>query len=144
MNGTYQKESYRLYHAWLLLVFAVLAAYSLYPQRLLSFSSMETMILLLFLLLDLLFAVMYVAQSVYWMERVTYEDASRASAYERRRYAGLHFSLFFAALAVYFCYCLRTNDRPSSPVNDSIAAGAVFAVAAVAAGKIRLIRKKTD
>ena len=142
MLQTYPTKSYRLFSGWLLLAAVLAAVFSWRGISVGGIRSGRFLVLLLFLLLDLLYLMIYLNQKVYWAGAVTYEEAKAAGPAARKRYALFHLLIFSAAALLQLAYCFSTLSFMSNGVvQDSIVSGTVFCAAAAAAGKIRCEKK---
>lgn len=139
MRETYQKESYTLFFMWLLLFGVLIVLYGLFPGRFGIVGTGKTMGLGLLIMLDLLFALMFVTQSVYWLGGVSYEEAARAGTGARRNYALRHLLVFLLATVAFMIYCFGLSSVLRTTVTrDSLVSGAVICAAGYGASHIRL------
>lgn len=131
MAQEYKKESYGLFRAWLLLLAALAAVFSLFPGRFSPFGGARTIGIMVMCMLDLLFVLIVLTQSVYWLDGVSYEQAARAGASARRRYALWHLLIFLLATVLYLTYCFWPQAIwNTSSLNDSMTSGVLIAAAA--------------
>lgn len=100
------------------------------------------------LLLDLLFLLLCVTGSVYWLGTVTYEQAAEAGMAVCRGCALRQLSVFLAATAACLLYC--ETDWPFSRFGgeqrDALVFGGVIGCACLLVSRIRLrsVRKKVQ
>lgn len=139
MNRPYRK-SYGLFFLWLAAVGAVSVIVPLGDIPFRFFGGGKSYCILLLLLLDLLFVLMYGTERIYWLNGITYEEAAQVSSGERKRFAGLHLLCFLGATVCYILYCLVSKYCLStvSVIRDSLAAAGAICAAALLTNKIRL------
>ena len=139
MERQYQKKSYTLFWAWLLLLAGVVVFFTFNRGYFPTIGSGKNLGILVLVLLDLLFLLILITQSIYWISGVTYEAAAAADSGARRRYAFWHFVIFLAAtfLFLYYCFGMKSMLRADS-TRDSLVAGGMVCAAAVVSTKIRL------
>ena len=134
-----QKKTDKLFMIWLFLLAAVVTVGCISPFRIAGLGTMKSLGVVLYVMLDILFLIIYATQSVYWTGAVTYEEAKAATKTERKKYAGRHFAVFFAATAVYLAYCFVPGlFRTYSMMRDVIAMSGILCIAVMTAVRIRL------
>lgn len=101
----YQKESYHLFYIWLCCAFLVLAGYIGVEDRYSLSNAVVHIGLISFGLLELLFLLIIVTDSVYWIYGISYEWAASAGKKARKTCEWMHFGIFSAAFLVYLLYC---------------------------------------
>lgn len=135
----YPKQSYTIFTGWLLTLTAVAAADSVSPRRIAGLDSMKSFGLILYVMLDILFLIIYATQRIYWIDGVTYERASSSTEAGRKRYALCHFAIFLTATAVYLIYCFVPElFRTYTMTQDLVVMCGILCIAATAAGRIGL------
>lgn len=140
MNTHYQKKSYTLFRAWLVLLAAVILFY-MYGGRAYfpTIGAGKNLGIVVLVFLDLLFAMILVTQSVYWISGVTYEEAEKAGADARRRFALWHLLIFLVATALFLLYCFGLKHvLRADQTRDALVAGGVVCAAVVASSRVRL------
>lgn len=139
MDRPYRK-SYGLFFLWLTAVGAVSVIIPLGDIPFRFFGEVKSYCILLLLLLDLLFVLMYGTERIYWMNGITYEEAAQVSSGERKRFAGLHLLCFLGATVCYILYCLANKYwmSTSSMMQDSLVAAGMICAAVLLTNKIRL------
>lgn len=139
MEPHYQKKTYKLFGVWLTAFAVVLIAGAVYTPNIAGLGTIKSISILLYGMLDLLFVLIYLTQSIYWVAGVSFEEASEAGAKARRRFALRHLLLFLGATAVYFVYCFAAAPRwRLGAYWDSIIAGAVVCAAALLGDRLQL------
>lgn len=130
MKEEYQKESYRIFYGWLILAALVLLSYVVF-EDMHSFTDCAVHIgVICFVLFDLLFGLIVIKDSIYWIAGISYETAKNAGRVKRRKWEMIHFVLFLAATAAYLYYCYGQHAvRVSGSITDSMAAAALICVA---------------
>ncbi len=140
MNTHYQKKSYTLFWAWLVLLVAVILFY-MYGGRAYfpTIGAGKNMGIVVLVFLDLLFVMILATQSVYWIGGVTYEAAKEAGARARRRFALWHLLIFLVATILFLIYCfgMRGILLPDQ-TRDSLVAGGAVCAAVIASSRVRL------
>lgn len=135
----YQKKTYTLFTIWLLILAAAVTAASVSPFRIAGLGAMKSLGVVLYVMLDILFLIIYATQSVYWTGTVTYEEAEAATKTARKRYAVRHFAVFFAATAVFLAYCFVPKlFRTYSMMQDLIVMCGILCIAVITTIRIRL------
>lgn len=139
IEEAYQDKSYRLFFAWLFLFAALMVVYSLFPDKIPIRGVGKAAGIIIFAMLDLLYILIYVTQSVYWVSGVSYEDAAKAGASARKRYAMRYLLVFLGMTAAYLIYCFGLNAVwRASTIRDSMAAAVMICVAALGTMHIKL------
>lgn len=139
-EAQYQKKSYALFWAWLVLLVAVMIFY-IYGGRgyfpLIGAGKNLGIVVLVFL--DLLFVIILATQSVYWISGVTYEEAAAAGVSARRRFALWHLLIFLAATILFLIYCFGMKGiLAPDQTRDALVAGGAVCAAVVASSRVRL------
>lgn len=139
MEQNYQKKSYTLFFVWLLIFGIVLAGYSVFPNCSPVRGTGKSAGILIFIMLDLLYILICITQSIYWPGKITYEEAAAAGASARRRFALSHLLVFLAGTAIELIYCFGLESvMGTGAVRDSIVSAALVAATALCAAHIRL------
>lgn len=134
----YGKKSYVLFAVWLVLYTAALAVYSCYPGCFTLLGAGKAVGLLGLVALDLLFLLIYLTESVYWISPVTYEEAASAGSRARKQFALRHLVIFLAMTVLFLLYCFwLPRYQYTTSTWDSIAAGVMVCTGALASGKVR-------
>lgn len=130
MKEEYQKESYRIFYSWLILAALALLIYVVL-EDMYSFTDSAVHIgVICFALLDLLFGVILIKDSIYWITGISYETAKNAGRAKRRKWEMIHFMLFLAGTVVYLYYCYGQHTvRVSGAIIDSMAAATLICTA---------------
>ena len=140
MNTQYQKKTYTLFWIWLALLVAVCLFYIYGGRQYFPvIGSGKNLGIIVLLFLDLLFVMILVTQSVYWISGVTYEKAAEAGTHARRRFALWHLLIFLVATVLFLIYCfgmkgILVPDR----TRDALVAGGMVCVAGIASSRVRL------
>ena len=137
MKEEYQKESYCIFYGWLILAALALLIYAVL-EDMHSFSDSAVHIgVICFVLLDLLFCLILIKDSIYWMAGISYETAKNAGRAKRRKWELIHFVLFLTATAAYLYYCYGQHVvRMSGSIIDSMAAAALICAAGYLSGML--------
>ncbi len=140
MKKDHLKKSYKLFWAWTALFCIGLTVLSLQEPQPSYFGQMKTIGLVICLLLDLLFVLIYVTESVYWINGVTYEQAVQAGSQARRRYALRHLLCFLGATAVYILYCFLDKYylHWGNDIRNALVAGGAVCIAALLTIPVKL------
>ena len=139
MENEYQKKSYKLFFVWIAVFFAVLIWGAVKEINIGGIGAVQSNSLLACVMLDLLFLLIYLTDSIYWINGVTYEEAAQADAAARKRYAWRHLLTFLVATAIYFVYCIAIADVVKlGSIGDSLVAGGVLCVAGITTIRIHL------
>lgn len=135
----YDTASYVLFDIWLLLLGILLLPGSFGMLRLAGQGPVRSFGIVLYGMLDILFMIIYATKNVYWMNKITYEQAQKVSAKERRRYARRQLFIFLACTILYFIYCFVPGIfQTYSTVQDSFVMSGILCMAVLAASRIRL------
>lgn len=135
----YQKKSYKLFVAWMAFFVVVLYVSAVNEISFGGLGAVRSNCIVIYVTMDLLMLLIYIRQSIYWINGVTYEEAAAASADERRRYAFRHLRIFLAATVLYIGYCcIPTSVLALGGMKDSIVAGGILCAAAIATIPIHL------
>lgn len=140
MDVQYQKKSYTLFGAWLALLVAAVLFYMYGGRQYFPvIGSGKNLGIIVLVFLDLLFVIILVTQSVYWISGITYEKAAEAGAHARRRFALRHLAIFLAATVLFLIYCfgmkgILVPDR----TRDALVAGGMVCAAGIASSRVRL------
>lgn len=139
MDAQYQKKSYTLFRVWLAAFVAVMLFFVFHTEFFPPVSAGKNAGILALVFLDLLFLMVLTTQSIYWISGITYEEAARASADERRRYALLILVIFLAVTVIFLVYCFGMKGilKPDY-TRDSLVAGGAVCLAAVTSSRVRL------
>lgn len=139
MEQQYQKKSYVLFWAWLTLFVAAMFFFLFGRRYFPVIGAGKNLGILMLAFLDVLFALMLITQSVYWLGGVSYEAAAKAGTEARRRYAFRNLVIFLAATALFLFYCFGMKNllRPDA-TRDSLVAGGVVCAAAMVSSRLRL------
>lgn len=139
METEYQKKSYKLFLVWVAALFVVLFWGAVKEINIGGIGVTKTNSLLACVMIDVLFLLIYLTQSIYWINGVTYEEAAQADAAARKRYAWRHLITFLAATAAYLIYCIAIADIVKlGSIGDSLVAGGMLCVAAITTIRIHL------
>ena len=139
MEHDYQKKSYKLFAVWMLLV-AALTVFYIYkkPWQAVIGPGKATGILM-FIMVDLLFMIIYFTESVYWVSGISYEDAAKAGRRARKQFAAKHLVVFLLMTFFLILYCaVSGNLWNGSTIRDALVSAALLCAAVLFTGKIRL------
>lgn len=139
MEETYQKKSYTLFLIWLIIFVAASVLCVKAEPDFAHLGTDRTFLFLLYVMLDLLFLLITLTQSIYWISGTSYEEAASAGPKTRRSYALRHLFVFLAATALFLIYCyVPAFSAPGASIQDSLVAGGIVCAAAVATMRIHL------
>lgn len=129
-NMVYQKESYGLFHGWLILSAVVLTGYVIFEDYVQFEGAAKHVGILVCILLDILFLLVFLKDSVYWIPGISYESAVQAGHKARRKCAFIHLVVFLAATVLWFLYCFGQEKLLyATDITDSMTAAALICVA---------------
>ena len=130
----YQPESYRLYHACLIVAAAVLRSYIVLSDHFMMENRIQNTCLILCFLMAALHGIVILTDSVYWLSGITYESAKNVGRHARHRCASVRFVLYTSAFVLYCLYCRCPGLIPwTGGIADSAVAGTVLCAAALLA-----------
>lgn len=139
MEQQYQEKSYHLFIIWLAAFAAVLVTGTVNTPNIAGLGTIKSMSVLMYMMLDILFVLIYLTESIYWIAGISYEAAAGAGSKARRRFALLNLAVFLTATAIYLVYCFAAVPYwMSGAYWDSLTAGAIVCAAVIFTGRLRL------
>lgn len=138
--AAYQKKSYTLFWAWLILLAAVIIFYIYGGRRYFPMiSAGKNLGIVALVFLDLFFAMMLATQSIYWLGGVSYEEAAEAGTSARRKYALWHLLIFLAVTVLFLVYCFGMKGiLVPDQTRDALVAGGMVCLAVAVSSRVRL------
>ena len=120
-----KKESYKIFYLWLIVSAVVICWRSLYQPLTFYFSPTKDFVLLLFGLLNLLYLLLLIFGTVYWLPGISYAEAKIAGNGVCRHYGGFRLLGGCLSMIVYFFFCLADCHylRLNSDIWSCTAAG---------------------
>lgn len=141
VNKTYSRESYELFHMWLLFAALVLGSCALNPVKAFGFDTAEFFCILSLGMIILLYVLVAITGSVYWLPGISYEEAAQVGQKRCRKYAVENLLIYIMALAIYLVYCQRAHQAVvSSPIYSAIAGAGIFCGGILISGKISFVQ----
>ena len=139
MEHDYQKKTYKLLVAWMILVAALTVFYICRKPWQTVIGPGKATGLLLLCMMDLLFLVIYFTESVYWVSGISYEEAARAGRRARKQFARKHLVIFLLMTFCLILYCIVSEHfRIGSTIRDALVSSGMLCAAVLFTGKIRL------
>lgn len=133
------KESYELFHIWLLSAAAILGMYALNPVKVSGLDTAEVYTILTLIMINLLYLLITVTGNVYWLPGISCDTAADAGKRKCRICGGKKLLIFIASAALYLCYCqYKQQAIVSSSINSAIAGAVILGAAVIFSGKIKL------
>ncbi|MDD6324120.1 MAG: hypothetical protein PUA72_00840 [Lachnospiraceae bacterium] len=123
-----KKESYQGFVLWLVATAIVLCWRSLYQPLVVHFSPTKDFALLLMGMLNLLYLLILLFGTVYWLPGISYMEATAVGIGACRRYGGVRLLCGCLAMMVYVLFCLvdRRYLHLNSDIWSCTAAGTVL------------------
>lgn len=118
VSARVKKESYRILTGWFFIMAMVIFWQSLYRPPVFHFSPTKDFALLLMGMLNLLYFLIALFGTVYWLPGISYSEARDAGISACRRYGGFRLLCGCLAMMAYFLFCLA--DRSFLHLNSDI------------------------
>lgn len=140
-DTTYGKRSYAAFFIWLVVYCLVMMAFTLFTD---VYTDMANDLITKMLLIiatfgiEVLFYMIKVTEKIYWLNKITYDEAVYMTKEERRLYAGRqlrYVSYGFLATTIYVSVGIITNT-PSWL--DCIVVGAIMGIVAYTAVNVKI------
>ncbi len=126
------KKTDCLFRVWLAVTAALCICFSLNRSLSTGSGAGRSFGILLFILLDILFLLVYATENVYWISGISFEQAQKAGRTRRRNYAAKYLLVFLIMTALYLVYCFAPQSFWShTAIRDSLAAGGAICAAAL-------------
>ena len=118
VSARVKKESYRILAGWFFIMAVVIFWRSLYQPQVFHFSPTKDFALLLMGMLNLLYFLIVLFGTVYWLPGISYSEARDAGIGACRRYGGFRLLCGCLVMMAYFLFCLA--DRSFLHLNSDI------------------------
>ena len=132
----YQKQSYKLFILWIGLFFVLF--YSLVFLDISDSLLIKIEIMVLNIALLILFIIIYITESIYWINGVSYKEAKAMTSDQRKHYAMEHFKLFLKCTLVTLIYCIISYFLKISMFIDILISTIILIITAISSIRIKV------
>lgn len=143
-DTTYAKKSHSLFFIWLACFFISMMAFCLIADVYTSMSNemiTKVMLLLTALAIVILFYIIYRTEKIYWLNRISYDEAVYMTREERKRYALLQLQRAIYAFFATMVYTVMGIYLHTPSLLDSIAVAIILGVMAFSSTNVKVIEK---